>query len=351
MNSRIHIKGLLHTVTPMHISSPESYSVSDDGHINKTNGRPLTRTVTKRIPLRFNEVDESGRTNVEIPFISPNTVRRGISRSCAKVIHDIWKNRGIQISLADYHSMMSGSKSSNPSKTELDLETFNLYQKDLFVGLFGGLGQIYPSSFISGEGLPCLTRLVDKGLIPEEYRESSIPENFRLSSVMYMHRVDDALSFRDPECDTIIKNFNEELLEAQGRALKDKDRKKAKEDGEVAAKKTSLANMMAYELIPNDVPFFIELKLKKHVNDAQIGLFLEGFQQYFKNNTIGGLARFGCGKVRPELSISIDGEPDIPLFETSGNGIALNSELSSFLDAMSEEALEYTPENLRRLDI
>jgi len=336
------IQGTLTLSTPMHCAQAlGEWGINNQGYPvqNKTSkDMPLTRT------SRLSIIGENGKPE-EIPYFPANDFRGRLRRNAAEIIFEELKSRDETININTFVGMKSGNWHQQPDTIEPSLAEVNAFRENLFLGVFGGGPKTLPSGFKADDLIPLIKATSHLGAYPQTIQDELMdifPSN--LFEYFSCTHVDDIATFRDVRAGDFVTNYFDAVNEYQdGIDENKKARKAAKKDkaeGKDAetVKKTSIANMFAFESVRAGTPFYMRLTMNDHLRDAQIGLILEALCRFSNNENLGGLVRWGMGRYKLNLALYEDGirQKDVLSYDMASGEHVLSDDIAEYLDALAE---------------
>lgn len=325
MTTHIRIEGIVRTLTPLHITAPDSglrYDPKSRRYIHGgKSGFPCTPTRTQRffVPSLLSEQNPSGV--LEVPILPASTLRGRLRREAAKEIEDhLVYERAERPSWQAYQVTHSGAVTGIPEGGTPDLAETRAALDHVFMGLFGGGTRMLPGGLAVGSGWPLVDALFDVGTIPDRYRdENTIPAAaaWRLIEPVPIVRGDDLLQFRDPRAKEVVRDYNEAMLELLETAAKQKlsRLRGAGEGGESEGLEQEEARgLRAFsyqQIVVPGVPFYVRFDVRGSV--AQAGMLIVALRRLLSSGDgIGGRTALGYGRLAHDLTLEIEGERVTP---------------------------------------
>lgn len=335
------IEGILRCVTPLHHASVATRNQHGDN---------ITRTTAQNV---FHH-----GLREEIPYFKATALRGGLRRAAARIV----LNRLVtdqKVSRGLFAGMMTGAESGQPDKAPISVEEVIRAKDNIFIGLFGGGARVMRSRYRPIDMMPVIPTTVDIGMVPMRYADGAdaCMINARGRDLVNIYAFvsgDDVARVTNiNDINAYIENSVEAVAEYQASVLKNlQSRKVEKTDKTLPdnekTKKIDKSNLLRFEAIAPGVPLYFRLELDDGVTPAQIGLMCQSLADLINEQEFGGWIRAGCGRVTPDLTISVDGKTPIPFFASEKNGIyELNKPIKSvYLSAMNKELSDLTVDKM-----
>ena len=348
------IEGVLRTLAPLHISTPEQSRVdpATGRYVGHGQGIPIIRHQSYPLPRRETDIDLPRDT----PVIEGKTMLGGLRRAAADLIEEQIVMRGRTIPRETYQTLRSGAPHGHPDKATPTADEFRMADANLFFGLFGGGPRMLPSHRNFDTAYPITEPLIQAGLVPEGYEEEMIvPYDNKdgttrmpwLTRPIYVRRHDDLVAFADPVADQVVEGAPESIQEWQDLVGRNDDA--AEEDEEDDSKKSKsfmrgLRGFSAMEVVTVNVPFFTAMELPgRERHPEQVG-FMRMALEKMATRAVGGWSRAGFGRMDWNLHlITPDGDRAPILIRRSGErhrALNTDNEIIADLVGQAETALE-----------
>lgn len=298
------IEGEITLTTPLHITTPGSFKVDEEGRIGNS-GKPITRVTQMPLALRhpIELPDDRVLSRVSIPCINANLLRGRIRRECAAIIFESLEERDETIPLSMAHILTCLSYGNPNGGTRLDYELIKKARDHVYAGLWGGGPDMLKSGLVVHNALPITDLTINEGFVPLGARSSSRNErsvngqrnllgHTGLTYVTHIFKKDDIIHFSDPMMPKIVTKYETVVPELQSKIFD--GRKKRKDDP--TQKKSDIDNMFAVEMVMPGVSFTFRLELAEYLSDAQTGLILLALERIKRKQGLGGWLRAGLGK-------------------------------------------------------
>jgi CRISPR type IV-associated protein Csf2 len=298
--------------SPMFAGGGQGRFEPSTGNLVYTGGVPALRMFS--MPLFTNE-----ESRLEQVYGLPaNSLRGVLARHCSDAILERFGAEGKgPVSVNVYNALRGGTPTPRPTGDETMAE-ISLAVNDARFGLFGGTAYIVPGKLEVGM-LMAVTKQ-SSSLIRNGFGVQAVSE--RATAFSSIRRVDDVAEGSPVE---VLKSVKLDDVEQHFTMLTDsREQKNAEQTSEgVSSKKQSLKHYSVIQsLIPGlNMNSSIELK---GVNQAQLGLFLEGLKRFFASQQVGAAARIGFGRFfATHASFTVkdaDGLREIPIFGSLDTG-------------------------------
>lgn len=365
------IDGILRLTSPLHISDPAGTARymprTNRIVIGASGGFPAVLTRTSQAMLEDAVSDKNPLGRVDFPVLPSNGLRGRLRRAGAAEVEASLRARNERLSMAAYQGMHCGAIGSAPLGTTPALAEVKAYRAHVFAGLFGGGARMIPSPLRVSEGVPLLRGLIDRGMIPTHAEEfgTALPSAlaYRLFEDVPMVRLDDAAQYADREAESVIDNYEAEMLAfferdleratvrsekgVEGLAKKPKKAKKSTTEDDVGDDEPELERglrtFVAHQRVIPGTTFWMSMRLTD-ATDAQVGLFLRSLRRVcaLSPRGIGGKTAHGYGRFQHRLMLRRGTEAPIALFEGQEEETALRTAdpvIKGYLDA-SDAAIE-----------
>ncbi|WP_026300949.1 type IV CRISPR-associated protein Csf2, partial [Thioalkalivibrio sp. ALE23] len=286
----IEIEGTLFTTSPLHITD-----ASQDRRIESgSQTMPMTSTQTLTV---VGSADEGGKTPVRrVPVIPSNSLRGRIRRAGVDVLMDAIRDRGEPApNLPTYHTLCAGTADGRPAKgAAVNLDRRHHQMEHPFIGLFGGGPEMVESRFMTDTAWALVPETVENLDVPASCendvvdpmgRENRLP----LTQTIFFRRIDDVLSFSDPQASDRIENYREaaqEWLDSQRRDTSNGDgeenqhRDSSNGGGEENQRGPRIQGWNAMEVVLAGLPFSFRVGTKTNSNPVQDGLLLASMERF-----------------------------------------------------------------------
>ena len=294
MKKNVSIHAILTTLSPLHITSPESFRyeidpISGFGRVkNGSTGGIACSGIQRR---RF---AHSSGIDFGVPVIAANNIAGRMRRQAAKILLDVIKDKNQKITLQTYSAITCGAVTGNPDSRDLTFAEYQETSNHPYVGLFGGGPRLLRRRMQVLDVLPVMDSLRDAGFTIKHPKDSgkSADNVLALTSAAAFVRGDDVSRLLDVErMSSTVEDFNAQQLARQLLIFEDQKKKDAEEKGS----RHSTKAWSAFEFIVPGVDFDFTINLNG-VTDAQIGLFLLSLNNFAKES-LGGQSRNGLGRI------------------------------------------------------
>lgn len=348
MKKSISIHAILTNLSPLHISSPESFRYEIDpvtgyGRVNLgTKGGIACAGIQRR---RFANGAVEG-VEFGVPFIAANNIIGRLRRQASQITLDAVRARKEQVNLTTYAAITCGAITGIPDKRDLTYAEYQESAEHPLIGLFGGGPRMLRRRAQMLDVLPVMTGLREGGYTVEHPGASHAGRPTNNQGITYgacFKRGDDISDLLDVDrMAASVKDFEAAFLARQALVFEDKKSK----DEDAQGKRYSTKAWSSFEFIAPGVDFDFTVNLN-NVTDAQIGLFLLSLDGLSKE-LIGGQTRNGLGRIKLQDVVIVDktsGQVSDPIF--NNNCLIKDSPVASgYLAAWSEAAKEITAERL-----
>lgn len=343
-NYRVH--GFLRTLSPMHITSPESARL-DVATMKVVYGDSMG------IPLnqvqKLNVVEMGGNSRA-VPVIASNNIMGRLRRHGASKVLDVLRAKGEKVSISTYSALQCGAATGRPDGRDVLFPEYREARNHPYVGLFGGGPRMMRRNVRCFNAVPFLDStgfMFGRNKHPylDEAVHKSPQDSRRLTQFWIQNRNDDLRELVNiGQAQASIQNFDAEINARQLAILGDS---KANAEGTESTSRHTTRSFSSFEFVVPGVYFPICFEL--NVTEAQMGLFLLSLDSFAATERIGGHARNGLGQF--SLSdVLITDETGMPLAENIFSDSRLNQADAFVLplrqawateaDAMSGEELD-----------
>ncbi|OFA16385.1 hypothetical protein A4U49_07715 [Acidithiobacillus ferrivorans] len=299
------LHAFIKTTSPLHIAAPGSMRF--DPGTGKTSfggsdvGVPCTGV--QRITL-FTE--EGAR---RYPVIAANNLSGRLRRHAAKLVLEVFKAKGQQVSLSTYATLQCGAATGNPDGEDMTYQEYRAYKNHPYLGLFGGGPKMMRRAFRMQNALPITADTVAISGAQAHPAAAEHQQEKHLTEAWGFRRNDD---LRDlvgiHQAEQTVRDF--EAAFAHRQALIIEEAKKERVSGSA---KTSTKTYSAVEFVLPGVLFGFCVEFSD-ASVAQQGLFLLALDSLAATERLGGLVRNGFGAFSLE---------DVRIVETTGEQTGL----------------------------
>jgi CRISPR type IV-associated protein Csf2 len=246
---------------------------------------------------------------------------------------------------------MNGADSGSPNKKGLTQEEVKKAKEHPVFGLLGGTRRMFRSTLITETANQVSPAAISVGAVPEKYKGISFPEN-ESGQVIMFRRVDDALSFNDPEAQNVIENYEDAMKTwIEGTSDSKKKRKAAKDAGEDVKGGAKIDTWSCMEVIIPGVSFYfnIEVDSEYEYHGAIVAM---GLEKLINQQSLGGWTRNGMGRFSVhDVQIS-RGDKSAELFVYEGEDVKLNTQndfVAGVVKSGQDALNSLTKENLEEI--
>lgn len=334
------IEGFVRALTPIHQTRPVE-AFFDPGAPNKVSFQDRRKgRVQSMMTSTFWGQDQRRR---ELPSLSGNGLRGAYRRSGTGIL---CRAMGQPMRTELFQCLAAGAAGKDAIGGGQTALLLSKAREHVFAGLFGGGFSMLPSLYTVQDLTPIyepIRHLIPAwvcdaaGVVGVDAASNSDQRDASLCHVYTTIRRDPML---DGEGVSFVHEHDVEFMKYQeevGLARKAKEAKKAGEtvenEGEAGLR------MMSYvEAIIPGVPLSFGMKMKPHVNNAQLGLMLMTLLEWVRAQSIGGASRRGFGTFEQHLKLfhpDFNGPVEIIQSEVIDGavvGYTLNDRLIGFTD-------------------
>lgn len=309
---KVIITGFIKTSSPLHIAAPGNarFDPATGNKIyEKDKGVPLTTVQTMGIPgiveTRDTEGNVQAKTGLtQIPVIAANNIAGRLRRMAADVYLEALQARGQKVNITTYSAIKTGAATGNPDGRPITYDEYRRAKTHPFLGLFGGGPRmIKRKGRIFNAPVLCLQTkdLLGRNRIPygEIYggweqmlavHQSNLPAS-RMLGIWSFRRNDELRDLMNvSSAENSIQDFRKVFDARQQQIIEDFK----KEKGEKGESKASVFTFQSMEFVVPGASFPFVAVLEDPT-DAQVGLWLSGFERFVQNESIGGWSRNGFG--------------------------------------------------------
>lgn len=316
------IEGEITLTTPLHIASPGTAKLKDDGYfVSSTTKEAKSVTTVVKTPIvlkdpiiiEHDDKDDKIITRLDVPTINANLLRGRIRRECANMIFESLCEREETVPLQMAHVLTCLSTSGSLSGDKvIKFDYHHMARKHIFAGVWGGGTNLLPSGISVYNAMPIHDYLLENGYTPYGMRQnrrddlsvspsSNLLGHLGLTFITHLYKRDDVLHFRCPILNKVITNYNDVIREYQDRILEARKSQK-----EVDGKKTDLDNMFGTENVMPGTSFTFRMELADYLDDAQVGMLLLALERMKERQGLGGSTRYGLGRFEFEYDLYDD---------------------------------------------
>ncbi|WP_265283437.1 type IV CRISPR-associated protein Csf2 [Verminephrobacter aporrectodeae] len=307
-NYRIH--AFLQTLSPLHITSPESARMKiEDSTVvyGESVGIPLNQV------QRINVQGLGGATRA-IPVIAANNLMGRMRRHGATKVLDALRRKGEKVAMSTYSALQCGAATGKPDGRDVLFTEYREASNHPYIGLFGGGPRMMRRNVRCFNAVPymeCSEIMFGRNKHPhldDEIHKAS--DARKLTQCWILNRNDDLRELINlSQAQASITDFEKEITKRQEAILADSKGKA--ESGESSTRHTT-RSFSSFEFVIPGVYFPLCFELM-NVDDAQVGLFLLAFDSFAATERLGGHARNGMG----QFSIT-----DVMITDDGGNALA-----------------------------
>lgn len=310
---KVIITGFIKTSSPLHIAAPSSARFNPEKGKKEygDTGVPLTSVQTIGIPGVFSTHDEeSGEVTVTaglvpVPVFSGNNDAGRLRRTIADVFLEALQALGEKVDINTYSAIKCGAATGSPDGLPIVYDEYRKASSHPFLGLLGGGPRLIKRKAIIHNAVALCNEskeLLSRSRIPYDriygaWEQVLAPYMLplparKLIGIWSFRRSDD---LRDlvgiTMAEKSIENFQQVFMERQAAII---DEWKNKKDKDAGKSKTAVFTFQAMEFVVPGVSFPFVAVLNEPT-DAQVGLWLRGFERFCQNESIGGWTRNGFG--------------------------------------------------------
>jgi CRISPR type IV-associated protein Csf2 len=349
MKKTVSIHAILTTISPLHITSPESFryeidAVSGYGRVNNGTVGGISCSGIQRRRFAPGAGDD---LKYGIPVIAANNLAGGLRRQAAQVVFDVLRAKKERVALSTYSALTCGAVTGKPDMRDLTYKEYIDSAKHPYAGLLGGGPRLLRRRMQVLDALPVMQTLRDGGYTVKHPSGSgrNVDNPSALTSAACFRRGDDVSALLDVDrMSDVVTEFEAQFNARQALIIEDQAKKDADEKGSRNSTKT----WSAFEFVMPGVDFDFTINLVD-VTDAQIGLFLLSLDGLVKGR-IGGQSRNGLGRIAlKDVVISKVSQTGKTVSDTIFNNNSLitsNEEVAGYLAAWSDAAKEMSAADL-----
>lgn len=350
MKKSVSIHAILTTLSPLHITSPESfrYEIDDaSGYGRVKNGSVGGIACSGIQRRRFAPLAGPG-LEYGLPVIAANNIAGHMRRKASQILLDVLREKGQRINLQTYSAVTCGAVTGKPDGRDLTFAEYKESASHPFVGLFGGGPRLLPRRMQVLDALPVMEELRSGGFAvrhPTPGGVGHVTDGSQLTSAAAFRRCDDVSDLLDADrMAATVEDFEEKFRARQALIFEDQKKKDADEKGS----RNSTKAWSAFEFVRPGVDFDFTINLKG-VTPAQIGLFLLALEA-FANESLGGQSRNGLGRICLKdvvISEVLDSNTTLsdPVFNEN-KLIRSHPDVAGYLQAWMDAAKDLTAEGL-----
>lgn len=345
-NYRIH--AFLRTLTPLHITSPESARL-DVSTMKVVYGDSMGIPLNQVQKLNVMEMGGNSRA---VPVIAANNVMGRLRRHGATKVLDVLRSKGQKIAVATYSALQCGAATGKPDGRDVLFTEYRETRLHPYLGLFGGGPRMMRRNVRCFNAVPYMDSTAfmfvrNKHPYLDEAVHKTAQDSRRLTQFWILNRNDDLRELVNVgQAQASIENFDAEINARQQAILADS---KANAEGAESTSRHSTRSFSSFEFVVPGVYFPVCFEL--NVTDAQLGLFLLSLDSFAATERIGGHARNGLGQFSLSDVLITDGGGAVladGLFAESRLNQA-DSFVQPFLQAWAAEADTMKADDLDRL--
>lgn len=296
---------ILRTTSPWHVAYPDNgiKEKSEDGGLKLMSG-----TLKKRIG------------NSRIPYFAANGIRGALRRHARDILLPYLTETQGPIATDFFNGLSCGAASGKPDNSPNSIEELVRSSEHIYMGLFGGGARLMSSKLQASDiNIICQDTLLKHIVhLSEEQKlavEAAFPDVFGENPRRPHHFVDVRHIVRFDDIVRGLKKAEVESIEGGPEAIAAhynaiSENKKARDGG---AKKTTVANLVNLEVIPENTPLHFSLSFSPDVTEAQIGMLVMSLRALLQRNYFGGYGRTGFGKARAEAISLVSESYDIEI--------------------------------------
>lgn len=288
---KYRIFGFLRTLSPMHITSPES------ARLNLAEMKPFYGDSKEHPPLNLTQklsvMDPGSGGTRQVPVIAANNIMGRLRRHAADQVIQVLKAKGQRISIGTYSALMCGAVTGNPDGADVTFSEYRKARAHPYVGLLGGGPRMMRRHVRFFNAVPyndLTAPMFSRTKHPnfDETIHSSPNDTRKLTQCWIMNRNDDLRELVNiSQAESVIEDFTSKVT-ARQQAIVAASTTKAEGDPRLSTRSFS-----AFEFVVPGVYFPLCFELD--VTDAQMGLFLASLDSFCATERIGGHARNGLG--------------------------------------------------------
>lgn len=321
---KIRLHAFLRTLSPLHISSPESARLDLASMKLVYNDAPGSIPVTLTQKLH---VQEQGAPVRSVPVIAANNIMGRIRRHTRSKVLDVIKEKHQKVTMATYMALTCGAATGIPDGRDSYFTEYREAREHPYIGLLGGGPRMMDRYVSCMNSLPYMDAtqfmfsLIKHPHLDENVHKSA-QDARRLTQFWLLNRNDDLRRLLNiDQAEETIQNFEEEINKRQLSILG----AKSKKDEGGSDPRTSTRSFSSFEFVIPGIYF--PLRFDLNVNDAQLGLFLLALDSFAATERLGGQTRNGFGL----FSLS-----DVALTDDDNNIVADNIFVNSRLSRESQ---------------
>lgn len=347
-NQIIRIHAMLRTLSPLHITSPES------ARLNLAEMKPIYSDSKEHPPLNLTQkmsVLEAGGSTRQVPVIAANNIMGRLRRHAAHHVLDAIKAKNERIKIGTYMGLQCGAVTGNPDGRDVTFDEYKETRQHPYIGLFGGGPRMMRRYVRMFNLVPYMDATVNMfGRNTHPYLDDSIhkapSDARRLTQCWILNRNDDLKELMNiSQASSVIEDF-EAQVSARQTALIASSSADNRTEGDP---RLSTRSFSAMEFVVPGVYFPVCFELE--VSDAQMGLFLASLDRFCEKERIGGHSRNGFGAFSLTDVVATDSKGKV-----LGEGLFANSRLQldnefvkPYLQAWVASAQKLTAADLDRL--
>ncbi|MFN9471030.1 type IV CRISPR-associated protein Csf2 [Acidovorax sp.] len=290
--SKYRIHAFLRTLSPMHITSPESARL-DVAAMKVVYGDSMGIPLNQVQKLNVAEIGGSSRS---VPVIAANNIMGRLRRHGATKILDALRAKGEKVAVTTYSALQCGAATGKPDGRDVQFTEYREARQHPYIGLFGGgprMMRRYVRCFNAVPYMDCTAFMAGRTKHPylDEAVHKAPSDSRRLTQYWIQNRNDDLRELVNiGQAQDTIKDFEKEINERQQAILADS---KANSEGADSTSRHSTRSFSSLEFVVPGVYFPLCFELD--VTEAQMGLFLLALDSFAATERLGGHARNGLG--------------------------------------------------------
>lgn len=286
-------------------------------------GLSITLPIPGTYTVRGKEGEEEVRNGtVNMPIIPSSTITGGLRRAACALIEDSLVMRKLNISVAAFNTLSSGSATSTLAAAT-KVTTIKAATNHPFFGLFGGTSFALSSRMVVADAVPVCDESQGMSLLASAEPPMLVRPYDMLIPVQII-RKNDALG---KDAQRLIELVGEAEITQYwvGQSEQSAKRKESKAAAAAAlasgetvekGKKESLQTATAIEAVMPNMNFVLSFEVNAFT-EAQYGLFLMSLQRLLRKGQFGGRAARGFGQYKV-VSASVASQNDKGVWEKTG---------------------------------
>ncbi len=290
--SKYRIHAFLRTLSPLHITSPESARL-DVATMKVVYGDSMGIPLNQVQKLNVAELGGSSRA---VPVIAANNIMGRLRRHGATQVLNALRAKGEHIAVSTYSALQCGAATGKPDGRDVLFSEYREARKHPYIGLFGGGPRMMRRNVRCFNAVPYMDSTAfmagrTKHPFLDEAVHKAAPDARRLTQFWIQNRNDDLRELVNiSQAQATIKDFDQEINARQQAILADS---KANSEGAESTSRHSTRSFSSFEFVVPGVYFPLCFELD--VTPAQMGLFLVALDSFAATERLGGHARNGLG--------------------------------------------------------